>query len=208
MVNNILWRVLTGKKTIQSDAVRGFLTSLRGCILNVKTSLNVGDPSPEPLPKGALPRLPPSRLRSGDAAQRGRRVPDLQVRNLSQISIFSVKSFMLECTHCTVRTKEGIGLETESRSLNFSRHRLYERQSREGGERRRRRQRQTALLPLLLPMPKSPLPKKAEEREGERHLSQFSSFFFRPPSQKRRAPPFFLPHPEKWGRKREEKAGG
>ena len=178
--------------------------------------MNVGDPSPEPLSEGALPRLPPSRLRPGDAAQRGRRVPDLQVRGaiagifLKKASTvyFSVKSFMPECTHCTVRTKEGIGLETESRSLNFSRHRLYERQSREGGERRRRRQRQTALLPLLLPMPKSPLPKKAEEREGERHLSQFSSFFFRPPSQKRRAPPFFLPHPEKWGRKREEKGGG
>ncbi len=75
--------------------------------LNVKTSLNVGDPSPEPLPKGALPRLPPSRLRAGDAAQRGRRVPDLQVcgsysRDLSQKSIYSllsVKSFMPECTY-------------------------------------------------------------------------------------------------------------
>lgn len=55
-------------------------TGFPDSILNVKTSLNVGDPSPEPLPKGALPRLPPSRLRSGDAAQRGRRVPDLQVR--------------------------------------------------------------------------------------------------------------------------------
>ncbi len=179
--------------------------------LNVKTSLNVGDPSPEPLPKGALPRLPPSRLRAGDAAQRGRRVPDLQVcgsysRDLSQKSIYSllsVKSFMPECTYqgrYRARDRKQIPQFLTPPTTNAKAGRAGK-----GGGGGKDKQ---ALLPLLLPMPKSPLPKKAEEREGERHLSQFSSFFFRPPSQKRRAPPFFLPHPEKWGRKREEKGGG